>query len=210
MKKIVLLLGITLISYQCSVSKISLAVEDLQVENRSINKYDDGSIAGVELNAAEGDGMAIFNMADFKYGTFEIDIKGENNPGRSFVGLAFNISDEDGYEVVYFRPFNFVAEEQIRRDHMVQYVFHPEYTWRKLRTEFPGEFEAEIIDPPDPDDWFTARIEVLPDQVLAYLKGEEEPVLKVRRLTSTRSGKIGLWVGFNSSGRFANVKIKEK
>ena len=181
-----------------------MSEDDFQVFNRTVSAYEDG----IELNAAEGDGMAIFKEVDFEYGTIEVEIKGENSPGRSFVGIAFNVNEEEGYEVVYFRPFNFVAKEQDRRDHMVQYVFHPEFTWRKLRTENPGEFEAEILSPPDPDDWFTARIDVTPERVKAYIEDRKEPVLDVRRLTSTQSKKTGVWVGFNSSGRFKNFGVK--
>ena len=146
---------------------------------------------------------------EFENGKVEIDLLGENNPGKSFIGIAFNIQDEDTYEVVYFRPFNFVAKEQIRREHMVQYVFHPTYTWRKLRTDRTGEFENELPTPPNPDDWFTATIHIMPDKVKVYVNEGSEPVLEVDRLSAQKSDKIAVWTGFGSSGRFRNMVIHE-
>ena len=139
-----------------------------------------------------------------------MELLGENNPGRSFIGLAFNIQDEETFEAVYFRPFNFVATEQARKDHMVQYVNHPEYTWYKLREERTMEFENEIPAPPDPDDWFKAIIKVSGTSVEVLVEGKTDPVLKVERLTSLKSDKIGLWVGNGSSGRFRNLHIHEE
>ncbi len=45
-------------------------------------------------------------------------------------------------------------------------------------------------------------------RVLARLYEISEPVLKVERLVSYKSDKIGLWVGNGSSGRFRNLLIQ--
>ncbi len=210
MNKILIAVSVFILCSGCSSTRLSLDSDNIQAHNRSVMNYKDSGKSGIELNALEGDGIAVFENTEFETGTIFIDIKGENNPGKSFVGLAFNITDEEGYEVVYFRPFNFVAKEQIRRDHMVQYVFHPEYTWRKLRTERTGEFEAEINDPPDPDNWFTALIKITRDRVMVFMRDEDKAVLDVPRLSAPKSGRIGAWVGHNSSGRFANVRLKKE
>ena len=123
----------------------------IKAVNRTISIYGDQKVA-VEMDAKDNDGLGILEGIEFDTGTIEIDLLGENNPGKSFIGIAFNIQNDDTFEAIYFRPFNFVAEEQIRKDHMVQYIFHPEFTWRKLRDERTGEFEDEISSPPDPDD----------------------------------------------------------
>ena len=121
--------------------------------------------------------------------------------------MAFNIQNDSTYEAIYFRPFNFVAEEQIRKEHMVQYIFHPEFGWNRLRTERTGEFEAEILNPPNPDEWFAATITITPDRVQVMLPDSPGLVLDVPRLTGQGSNKIGYWVGHNSSGRFDNLKV---
>jgi len=190
--------------------KVNLAAElqekQIKAVNRTITLYEDHSEA-VEMNAVEGDGLGILKEIEFEIGTIEVELLGENTPGRSFIGIAFNIQDAETFEAIYFRPFNFVAKEQIRKVHMVQYINHPEYTWRKLREERTGEFENELSAPPDPDDWFKAVIKITDKQVEVYVDGISDPVLKVDRLSETKSKRIGLWTGHNSSGRFRNLVL---
>jgi hypothetical protein len=181
--------------------------EKIQALNRVITLYAADKNA-VELNAENSDGLGILQGVAFETGIIEVELLGENNPGKSFIGIAFNIQDKETYEVIYFRPFNFVAQEQIRRDHMVQYIFHPEFTWRKLRAERTGEFENEISNPPNPDNWFKATIQVMEKEVKVYVNENSEPVLVVPRLSTPGSNKLGIWTGYGSSGRFRNLVIK--
>jgi len=190
--------------------KINLAEahqkDQIKVHNRSLSSLTKWAGA-VEMDAAEGDGLALLKEIEFESGTIEVELLGENNPGKSFIGIAFNIQDAETFEAVYFRPFNFVATEQIRKDHMVQYIHHPEYTWYNLRETRTGEFEDEISNPPNPDDWFKARIEVSEKSVRVFVNEITEPVLTVDRLTTSSSKNIGLWTGNGSSGRFRNLVV---
>ena len=201
------LISVTSFSQQEVDLASSLKDRTITAINRTITPYASQPTA-VEMNAVNGDGLGILEKIEFEKGTIEVELLGENKPGRSFIGLAFNIQDEETYEAVYFRPFNFVAEEQSRKEHMVQYIFHPEFTWRKLREQRTGEFENEIPVPPDPDDWFKAIIKISEKQVKVYLNESSQPVLEINRLSETVSQKIGIWTGFNSSGRFRNLVIK--
>jgi hypothetical protein len=184
-----------------------LAKQQFDAVNRSLSLSKEQPGA-VEMNAAQGDGLAILSDVPFETGTIQVELLGENSPGRSFIGIAFNIADPDTYEAVYFRPFNFVATEPVRKAHMVQYICHPDYTWSRLREERTGEFENEISAPPDPDGWFKATINVSESGVEVFVDGIAAPVLKVERLTGGTSGKIGLWVGNGSSGRFRNLVLQ--
>ncbi len=181
----------------------------IKAVNRMITLYGD-QLDAVEMNAKNSDGIGIIEDVEFEKGTIEIELLGENNPGKSFIGMAFNILNDTTYEVIYFRPFNFIAKEQIRKDHMVQYIFHPEFTWKKLRDKRTGEFEDEITIPPNPDDWFKAIIKINEEKVEVYVNDLSEPVLIVDRLTSTKSKKIGIWTGFGSSGRFRDLILREE
>ena len=181
----------------------------IKVVNRKISQYGD-QLNAVEMDAMNGDGLGILEDIEFDTGIIEIDLLGENNPGKSFIGIAFNIQNDKTYEAIYFRPFNFIAEDQIRKDHMIQYIFHPEFTWRKLRDERTGEFEDEIANPPNPDDWFKVIINITDEKVEIYVNEISKPVLTVDRLTSTKSQKIGIWTGNNSSGRFRNLVLRKK
>jgi len=180
--------------------------EDFIVHNRSITVYDEG-YTGIELDAMENDGIAWSKDLTFQEGRIEFDVRGENVRGKSFVGIAFNGKDNETYEAVYFRPFNFLADNQDNRNHMVQYIHHPEFSWRKLREERTMEFEAEIQNPPNPDGWFHAAVEVTSDSVHVYVENRPEPVLSVERLANYEANKLGFWVGFGSSGRFANLLV---
>lgn len=97
----------------------------IKAVNRIISLYEDHPDA-VEMNAKNGDGLGILEDIEFDKGIIEVELLGENNPGKSFIGIAFNIQNDKTYEAIYFRPFNFIAEEQIGKDHMVQYIFHPD------------------------------------------------------------------------------------
>ncbi len=181
--------------------------KEIKAVNRIISLYGDHSIA-VEMNAMNADGIGLLEDVEFDKGSIEVELLGENNPGKSFIGIAFNIQNDKTYEVIYFRPFNFIAEEQLRKDHMVQYIFHPEFTWRKLREERTGIFEDEIADPPNPDDWFKVLIDINEEKVKVYVNEISEPVLTIDRLTSSISKKIGIWTGYGSSGRFRNLILR--
>ena len=176
--------------------------------NRSLTSFAKDAHA-VEMDAKEGDGIGILKEIEFETGTIEIELLGENNPGRSFIGIAFNIEDKETFEAIYFRPFNFVATEQARKEHMVQYIYHPDYTWYKLREDRTGEFENEIPVPPNPDKWFDAKIVVSEKEVKVFVDEIAEPVLVVERLTKSTSKKIALWTGYGSSGRFRNLIISK-
>jgi len=175
---------------------------------RNVNREVSFTGRALELNAAEGGGMAILENMSFTTGTIRLDIKGENNPGKSFVGFAFNIQNDSTYEAIYFRPFNFESSEKIGREHGIQYVFEPNYSWKKLRTENTGEFEAEFIDPPLPDDWFSISLTVDNDKIIVKDYDSGKLLMQARRLSTTSSDKIGFWVGNNSKGSFRDLKIQ--
>ena len=179
----------------------------LTIVNRaaSIEKEDESFVL---LDARENDGLAILKEVSFEKGSIELYLKGENSPGSSFLGLAFNIQNDSTYEAVYFRPFNFVGEKQIQRDHMVQYIYHPEYPWYKLREERTNEFENELDTPPSPDEWFHVSLEIQENKVKVFVNWSEEPQLTVERLAEPTSDKVGLWVGNGSKGSFKNLNIQ--
>jgi hypothetical protein len=210
----VLLIMLCLVSiHSFGQEQINLAVKfqnsKIKAVNRILSLYGDDPSA-VEMNAADHDGLGILGDIAFDNGVIEVELLGENNLGKSFIGIAFNIQNDSTYEAIYFRPFNFVAEKQIRKDHMVQYIFHPEFTWKKLREERNGEYEDEISNPPNPDEWFKAIISINDTTVEVYTNGISEPVLSIDRLTSAKSNKIGIWTGFGSSGRFRNLVLRKE
>lgn len=113
----------------------------LQVSNRSVTGFSDGSRSGLRLSADPGEGVAYLEGLEFANGTIELDVRGKDVQGQSFVGVAFHGVDRTTYDAIYFRPFNFRAADSAQRAHAVQYISHPTYTWNKLRAEHPGVYE---------------------------------------------------------------------
>ena len=178
-----------------------------KVFNRSVSSFADGGKKGVRLNEGPGDGVAFLPGIEFTNGTIECDLLGKDVQQQSFVGLAFHGVDGTTLDAIYFRPFNFKAEDPARRSHGVQYVSHPVYTWQKLRDEQPGKYEQSLNPAPDPNAWFHARVVVASPKVSVFVGDAKEPVLVVNQLSDRRRGLVGLWVGNTSGGDFANVKI---
>lgn len=182
----------------------------LTIYQRNASTMDDGKIKGVKLDENSGEGLAWLNDVTFSTGTIEIDLRGRDIVQKSFIGVAFHGTNDSTFDAVYFRPFNFHAADPIRKIHAVQYVSHPVYTWNKLREEQNGVFEKEIVNAPDPNGWFHARIEVTPENVVVYVNDAKVPSLSVKKISKVSDGKIGLWVGNGSSGDFANLVITRK
>jgi hypothetical protein len=129
---------------------------------------------------------------------------------QSFVGVAFHGVDGTTYDAIYFRPFNFRAEDPARRQRAVQYISQPAYTWQKLRTEHPGRYEQPVNPVPDPNSWFHVRVVVAAPTVSVFVDGATEPSLVVNLLSDRKRGRVGLWVGNGSGGDFANLKISHQ
>ena len=192
----------------CSSQIIHFENDNLDVLNRDIVSINESKNTLI-LNRKIGDGMAIIEDLNFDEGVIELELKGENNMGKSFVGIAFNIQNDSTYEAVYFRPFNFQSDEKIRREHSVQYIYHPKYTWRFLRTNYESQFESEYPRQPLPDEWFRVRVKIDDKKVCVYDQETNTELLSIKRLTKQVSDRIGLWTGFNSKGEFRNMKIKK-
>ena len=181
--------------------------EDLKVFNRSVSSLSDGARKGVRLSEHAGDGVAYLQGVEFTNGTIELDVRGKDVPQQSFVGVAFHGVDGTTYDAIYFRPFNFRAEDPARRGHAVQYIAQPIYPWQKLRAEQPGKYERAIDPVPDPNAWFHVRVVVTSPKVSVFVDDAKEPSLVIDQLSNRKKGLVGLWVGNNSGGDFANVKI---
>ena len=185
----------------------AVAPKDVQVFNRSVSSLSDGTRKGLRLSSSPGDGVAYLRGTEFGNGTIEVDIKGKDVQGQSFVGIAFHGVDSTTYDAIYFRPFNFRTPDSTRHSHAVQYISHPTYTWQKLRAERPGSFEQPVSPAPDPNAWFHVRVVVASPKVSVFVGDAKQPSLVVDQLNDRTKGLVGLWVGNNSDGDFANLTI---
>ena len=175
--------------------------------NRTVSSFTDGTRKGVRLSEGPGEGPAYLEGFELANGTIEFDVRGKDVQQQSFVGVAFHGVDGATYDAVYFRPFNFKAEDPARRVRAVQYISQPTYTWQKLRAEHPGQYEKPVSPVPDPNGWFHVRVVVASPKVSVFVDGAKEPSLLVDQLSDRRRGLVGLWVGNASGGDFANLTV---
>lgn len=166
-----------------------------------------GDRRGVHLSEKEGNGIAWIEGSDFAEGTIEVDVRGRDVVGRSFLGIAFHRKDDNTYDAVYVRPFNFRATDPVRHQHAVQYIAVPDYDWPRLRKEFPEEFENPVDASVEPTGWVPLRIVVKGRTIQVFVGAVTTPTLEVRKLGATDRGAVGLWVGNGSDGDFANLRI---
>lgn len=161
----------------------------------------------------EGGTLAIIEGSNFGNGVIKIELAGEPAPGadpnmRGFVGIAFRVDpeDPDRYECFYLRPTNARADNQLQRNHSVQYVAHPEYPWYRLREESPGMYESyvDLV----AGEWTSIRIEVKGTAAALYVGEAEQPVLIVNDLKHGESvGQIGLWLHESTLAHFRNLRF---
>jgi hypothetical protein len=178
----------------------------LSAGRKAVAFTEDGK-KGVRFDKQPGYSVAWLEAVEFGNGTIEVDIRGEDKPQQSFLGVAFRVVDGQTHDAVYFRPFNFRSTDPVRTIHAVQYVSHPGFPWMKLREEKNGIYEKAVNPVPDPNGWFHARIVVGGRKVSVFVDGATEPSLVVGELSERTGGKVGLWVGEGSAADFANLKI---
>jgi len=179
----------------------------LQIVNRESKAIQEEGRNIIRLSEGKGEGLVWLPIKGLKNGIVEIEMRGKDVLQRSFVGIAFHALDDSTYDAVYCRPFNFFAKDSIRKIHAIQYISHPTYTWRKLREERNGMFEKEIVNPPNPNEWFTLRL-VINDKIIeAFINQSQKPSLVVEKLTERMDGKLGIFIGDGSGGDFYRITI---
>ncbi|HEV7331321.1 MAG TPA: hypothetical protein VGN63_09800 [Flavisolibacter sp.] len=153
---------------------------------------------------------------DFTSGTIEVKVlsrllKSAPDYARGFIGVAFHINDSNSrFESIYLRPTNARADDQVRRNHSIQYFAYPEYKFQRLRKEAPERYEAYAD--MALDEWITMRIVVKGQQAKLYLNNSPQPSLVVNdlKLGSKAAGDIGLWVDVGTEGYFSGLKVRHE
>lgn len=153
---------------------------------------------------------------NFKNGTIEVKLLSRlitNAPdwARGFIGLAFRIDDNNSkFESIYIRPTNGRADNQVRRNHSIQYFAFPDYKFERLRKESPELYESYAD--MGLNEWITLKIEVQGSKVQLFLNNNKQPSLIVNdlKLGENNSGAVGLWVGNWTEGYFKDLKITQQ
>jgi len=157
--------------------------------------------------------LAIVRDLQLADGEIDLQVAGAPRPGeradmRGFIGLAFHVSpDGSRYENLYLRPSNGRAEDQLRRNHAVQYQSSPDFSWKRLRDESPGQYESYVD--LQPGVWTRMRVRVSGTRAELYVDGAEQPCLIVRdlRLGATGGG-VALWTDPTTEAYFRDLRVR--
>src|SRR5262245_20437848 len=96
----------------------------------------------LKVQSEKDDTVVRLDRIEFTNGVIEFDALGQSGPPQSnFLGVAFRVVDDETHDAVYFRPFNFRAEDAARTARAVQYISHPTHRWQVLRADKPGQYE---------------------------------------------------------------------
>jgi hypothetical protein len=172
-------------------------------------------LAPAEDHETDRDSMiALVGDTNFKDGTIEAEVAGVpitvmDPTGRGFVGVEFRAREHGARaENIYLRPTNGRADDQLRRNHSVQYESLPEFRWYRLREETPGVYEsyADL----EAGAWTKMRIEVAGTKARLYVNGAAQPCLIVNDLKLGEArGQIGLWAFVATDAYFSNLKVTQ-
>jgi hypothetical protein len=203
------------------VSGQSIELKDNQLEAigvvMSLQKMDRNNVVrAVKDSTLKGNNESTFvkiKGIDFHDGTIEVKVLSKllaDAPAsaRGFIGVAFRInSDNSKFECIYIRPTNGRADDQVRRNHSVQYVSHPDYKFDRLRKEAPEKYESYAD--MGLNEWIKIKIIVSGLQAKLYLNDNKEPSLLVNdlKLGADQSGGVGLFVENGTEGFFSDLKI---
>ncbi|HEV2416697.1 MAG TPA: hypothetical protein VGX94_02735 [Terriglobia bacterium] len=165
-------------------------------------------------NDTKKDGFALLRGTEgFQDGTIQADVALKiamppppfRMPG--FVGIAFRSQpDASHYDLFYWRPGNAHSDDQLIRNHSVQYISKPDFDWYKLRYEWPSVYESYA--PLKFGTWVRVRIEVKGRTAELYLNGSQNPSLVVDPLLGqSLRGGVALWPYPDEEAYFSKVRI---
>jgi hypothetical protein len=203
----------------CWAAPVSITLDGVQPANASLQaanvQFDGKHTLRVTDMSASGAGdearLLVLPSTQFRNGTIELELSGDVKPGsdsgaRGFVGLAFRVKTGKQFELFYLRPTNGRANDQLRRNHALQYVSSPGYPWEFLREKFPGRYEsyADMV----PGKLIPVRITVEGTKARLYINNAAQPALVLDDLKQGDSeGSIALWVGPGTVAHFTSLHI---
>ena len=198
------------------ISVTELAQLDLHnVHAEGSTQHGSAALKLIESGRAPEEAFAAVRNYVFHNGAIEVKVSGApvtsaGAQARGFIGVLFRMAkDGSRFEEFYIRPTNGRADDQLRRNHSVQYVSYPDWPWDRLRKENPGVYEsyADMV----PGEWTNLRIVVHGTGASLYVGSATQPCLLVHDLKLGDSeGGIALWIGPGTEGYFRGLTIRRE
>jgi hypothetical protein len=195
---------------QPEVEPVSVSVTSAKVKGKdAIRVTKDPAVKGFDEPT-----FARLKGPAFKDGTVEMKVlsklqKDAPDFARGFIGVAFRINDDNTkFECIYVRPGNARADDQVRRNHSIQYFSYPDFKFERLRKEAPEKYESYAD--MGLDEWIDLKIEVKGTKAKLFVNVHKQPALIVNDLKhgADMAGAVGLFVDVGTEGYFFEVKIR--
>jgi hypothetical protein len=152
---------------------------------------------------------------DFQNGVIEVKVlsrllKSASPSDRGFIGVAYHINaDNSKFDCIYIRPTNGRADDQVRRNHSIQYFSFPDFKFNRLRKEKPEMFESYAD--MGLNEWIKIKIVVKGTQSKLFLNDNKQPSLIVNEsLGNNSTGALGLFVDVGTEGYFRDLKVTKE
>jgi hypothetical protein len=153
---------------------------------------------------------------DFQDGTIEVKVlsrllKTARPSDRGFIGIAFRINEQNSaFECIYIRPTNGRADDQVRRNHSIQYFAFPDFKFDRLRKESPEKYESYAD--MGLNEWIKMKIVVKGKQAKLFLNNNQQPSLVVNdlKLGENTAGALGLFVDVGTEGYFRDLTVTKQ
>lgn len=219
MKNILIVLFLASLNHGLFAQTVKLEKNNLLPNQvyMSIEKLDGKEVLKVfkdsTLKAVDEPTFVKIKGVDFQDGTIEVKVlsrllKTARPSDRGFIGVAFRINENNTkFESIYLRPTNGRADDQIRRNHSIQYFSYPDFKFDRLRKESPEKYESYAD--MGLNEWITMRIDIKGKEAKLFLNDNEQPSLVVNdlKLGENVSGALGLFVDVGTEGYFKDLKI---
>ncbi len=159
----------------------------------------------------------LLDLDDFENGTIEVKMYSQlQNPApypgiAGFIGLYFRIKEDDSaWESIYVRPKVGRVNNQMFRNHAVQYFAYPDFKFQTLRDKFPaGSYEGSA--PVSLNEWIKMRIEVNGEMAEMFINDAKYSTFVVEKmLGNNKKGFVGLYVDIGTIGYFKDLKVTKK
>lgn len=203
-------------SFAQSIKLNSTKLQPIQVA-MSLEKLDGKDVIKVTKDpaviAVDQPTFVRLNDMVFKNGIIKVKVlsrllRNATEAARGFIGVAFRINDSNSkFECIYIRPTNGRADDQIRRNHSIQYFSYPDYPYTRLRKENPEQYETHAD--MGLNEWTQLRIEVKDERAYLFLNNNKYATLVVNDLKhgADAAGSIGLFVDVGTKGFFTDLQI---
>jgi hypothetical protein len=170
----------------------------------------------IEATVDEPHYARLMDLGDFENGTIEVKMFSQlQNPApysgvAGFIGVFFRVKDDDSaFESIYLRPKVGRSNNQLFRNHTVQYISYPHAKFDTLRKTSPGKYEGSA--PVALNEWITMRIEVNGETAEMFINNMKYSTFMVDKLLGMhKKGGIGLYVDIGTIGYFRDLKVTKR